>query len=405
MPSVPTMTSTCSWTPASATAPRPPGPRAPVPCASSTSNRTPCREASSASSCRGATSPSIENTPSVTISAPRPRALRDPPREVVDVAMVVDEHLGAREPAAVDDRRMVELVGEHHFAGASKRRDRRPRSPGSPSRTAMRDSRPLNAARRPRARWWIVIVPDTSREAPAPGAPAHRGLGCRLAHARMVRQPQVVVGAQQQHRLAVEQHVRALRARDRPGLPVEPEGLRAPAAAPRARSSARAPRARAAIGHAAALRGFRLKRSCVDGSHRRTSSRILLAADRCGSQRGRDQVRCLALEPAAAVVRAGDWRRCRRWRATFSPSSSNIARSSSGVLPSVVRKLPIITPFSPALTADCWSSPRFSTRPPHRRNSASGKDQAEDRDPLDDLPRDPSARGRRTWCPAAGSAG
>ena len=41
----------------------------------------------------------------------------------------------------------------------------------------------------------------------------------------------------------------------------------------------------------------------------------------------------------------------------------------------------------PALTASCCSSPRFSTRPPHSRNSASGQDQAEDRDPLDGLPR------------------
>ncbi len=49
-----------------------------------------------------------------------------------------------------------------------------------------------------------------------------------------------------------------------------------------------------------------------------------------------------------------------------------MARSCSGVFPSVVRKLPIITPLSPALTAVASSSPRFSTLPPHRRNSASG---------------------------------
>ena len=62
------------------------------------------------------------------------------------------------------------------------------------------------------------------------------------------------------------------------------------------------------------------------------------------------------------------------WRATFRPSSSNISRSCSGSEPSVVRKLPIITPLRPALTASCWSSPwpRFSLRPPQRRNRASG---------------------------------
>ena len=32
----------------------------------------------------------------------------------------------------------------------------------------QRASRPLNAARRSSSRRWIVIVPDTSREAPAP---------------------------------------------------------------------------------------------------------------------------------------------------------------------------------------------------------------------------------------------
>ena len=89
------------------------------------------------------------------------------------------------------------------------------------------------------------------------------------------------------------------------------------------------------------------------------------------------------------------------WRATFSPSSSNIARSSSGSEPSVVRKLPIITPFRPAFTASGWSSPRFSTRPPQRRNRAVGQDQAEDRDELHGLPRVDQRRGRRTWCPVA----
>ena len=85
---------------------------------------------------------------------------------------------------------------------------------------------------------------------------------------------------------------------------------------------------------------------------------------------------------------------------------AEVARTSrgprSGVLPSVVRKLPIITPLRPALTASGCSSPRFSTRPPQSRNSALGQDQAEDRDPLHGLPRVHVARGRRTSCPGAG---
>ena len=39
------------------------------------------------------------------------------------------------------------------------------------------------------------------------------------------------------------------------------------------------------------------------------------------------------------------------WRATFNPCSLNIALSSSGSAPRVVRKFPIITPLIPALTA------------------------------------------------------
>ena len=61
------------------------------------------------------------------------------------------------------------------------------------------------------------------------------------------------------------------------------------------------------------------------------------------------------------------------WRPTFRPSSSKSARSSAGVEPSVVRKFPIITPLSPALTASPWRAPRFSTRPPQRRKSAAGR--------------------------------
>jgi hypothetical protein len=42
--------------------------------------------------------------------------LLEAPLEVVDVAVVVDEGLRARQPAAVDDRGVVERVGEDHVA-------------------------------------------------------------------------------------------------------------------------------------------------------------------------------------------------------------------------------------------------------------------------------------------------
>ena len=74
-------------------------------------------------SASGATSPSIEKTESVTISAAAAVGARRPQREVLEVAVVVDERLGPRQPAAVDDRGVVELVGEDDRARAGQRAD------------------------------------------------------------------------------------------------------------------------------------------------------------------------------------------------------------------------------------------------------------------------------------------
>ena len=74
------------------------------------------------------------------------------------------------------------------------------------------------------------------------------------------------------------------------------------------------------------------------------------------------------------------------WRATLSPSSSNIARSSPGSTPSVVRKLPIITPLRPALTASGCELVEVLDAPAAEPEQGVGEDEAEDRDPLDDVP-------------------
>src|SRR6185437_4951009 len=119
-----------------------------------------------------------------------------------------------------------------------------------------------------------------------------------------------------------------------------------------------------AVGYDGTRFPFFTTRSCVEGSHigasswRSISASIGVAGLSPSSQPERLSGR--GLEPLSG------------WRATFSPSSSNIARSSAGSAPRVVRKLPIITPFRPALTARPWSSPRFSTRPPQRRKRAPG---------------------------------
>src|SRR5680860_1846001 len=50
--------------------------------------------------------------------------LAQAPGEVLDVAVAVDEGLGAGEPAAVDDAGVVELVGEDDAVATGERRDR-----------------------------------------------------------------------------------------------------------------------------------------------------------------------------------------------------------------------------------------------------------------------------------------
>ena len=69
---VPIRRSTRSSTPNSSDAPAPRAPSTPAPCASSTISRAPWAAHSSTISGSGATSPSIENTPSTTTSTPPP---------------------------------------------------------------------------------------------------------------------------------------------------------------------------------------------------------------------------------------------------------------------------------------------------------------------------------------------
>ena len=67
LPSVPTSTSTsASGTPASSALPRPPAPRQPIPCASSSSTSAPWRRAAASIGASGARSPSMLYTPSST---------------------------------------------------------------------------------------------------------------------------------------------------------------------------------------------------------------------------------------------------------------------------------------------------------------------------------------------------
>ncbi len=158
--------------------------------------------------------------------------------EVLDVAVVVDERARLGEPAAVDDARVVEGVRQHHVTLARQRGDdarvgqvARAEQHAGLARLEVRQLRlepPVHShvarhePRRPRA-----------------DAPAHRRFRRRLAHARVIGEPEVVVRAQEQDRLAVEQHARPLRARHEPHAPVEPAAPSGRRASPGCRSCCR----------------------------------------------------------------------------------------------------------------------------------------------------------------------
>ncbi len=112
-------------------------------------------------------------------------------------------------------------------------------------------------------------------------------------------------------------------------------------------------------------------------------------------------VRRLVRPASPSGCRAVGSRRC----PAGAPRSAPAPRTSRGPprasLPSVVRKLPIITPLMPALTASCCSSPMFSTRPPQSRNSASGRISRKIAIHLT-ASTGPCSRGRRTSFPGGG---
>ena len=175
------------------------------------------------SSASGATSPSIEKTPSVTISAARAARLAQPPGEMLEC-----RGGGRRSVSALEIRQPSMMLA---WLSSSEKttspapasaatvpgvgqvaRAEQQRRLGSPSKSARRCS--SRSVQRHRAR-------DQPRCAGA-GAVALGGLGGRLADARVVGEPEVVVRAQQQHLGAVERDPRALRALDQAQAPVEP---------------------------------------------------------------------------------------------------------------------------------------------------------------------------------------
>jgi hypothetical protein len=114
------------------------------------------------------------------------------PREVLDVVVRVDERLRARQPAAVDDRGVVELVGEDHLARARQRADdaevrQVARAEQQRGLGALEGGEALLEAAVDRHR-----AADEARRARA-DAPTQRCVGGRLLHACVVGEAEVVV--------------------------------------------------------------------------------------------------------------------------------------------------------------------------------------------------------------------
>ena len=143
---------------------------------------------------------------------------------MVAVEVAVDDHLGPRGAAPVDDRRVVELIGEDRVAGAGQRADH-----AEVGEVARAEQHTRLAALELREALLQAAVdrhrPGHQSRGARAHAPAHRRVGCGLAHLGMVGEPEVVVRAQQQYGLAVEQHRRSLRPRDQTQATTETESL------------------------------------------------------------------------------------------------------------------------------------------------------------------------------------
>ena len=245
------------------------------------------------------------------------RPARMPQAQVLEVAVVVDEVSARDEPAAVDDRGVVELLGEDDSPGRAERRDARRCSRDSRSRTGAPPRCPRTPPAAPRAGGGSSSCPDTSREAPAPTPQRIAASAAAWRTARMVGEAEVVVGAQQQHRRAVEQHARPLRAADRAGSAVKARGRGALRAARRYRRSRR-------LGRGPSLafveRVAQLRRGSHSARSARPRGRVAASID-IGASRPR---------ASRSGCRGGGWRRCRAGgrRSALAPRTS--ARSSLG---------------------------------------------------------------------------
>ncbi len=125
------------------------------------------------------------------------------PLEVLGVAVAVHEHLRPAEPAAVDDARVVELVGEDHLAGPAEGRDRaRVRQVAGPEQ--QRGLGTLEIGEPFLERAVNGHRPRDQTRPPGSSAVAFRGVGGGCPDLGVVGESQVVVGAEEERLAAVQ---------------------------------------------------------------------------------------------------------------------------------------------------------------------------------------------------------
>ncbi|KOT06761.1 8-amino-7-oxononanoate synthase domain protein [Burkholderia mallei] len=145
--------------------------------------------------------------------------------ERVGVAVRVDLHVRARQPRAVDQRRMIERVGEDRRAAARERGERGEvrHVAGAEVQRARRigeaagERGELVFERRVRAR-----VAAEQMRAAAARAVAARAFGERFDEARMRGEPEIVVAREADDCAAVHRHVRAARGVRDAAAPAQP---------------------------------------------------------------------------------------------------------------------------------------------------------------------------------------
>ena len=188
-------TSGAPASPTSSSSPRPPVPRTPSPCASSTISSAPWRRQTSCRPRSGARSPSALKTESVITTARSSSRADSAVLDRRDVAMRRHRHPRPRQPAGIDEGRMGQRVGDQQRTGPGERDDR-----AEVGGVARREhQRRLGADEVGQRGLEALVQFGVAGDQPGPGRPgapgAQRG-DAAVDHVGMLGQAEVVVGRQ-----------------------------------------------------------------------------------------------------------------------------------------------------------------------------------------------------------------